>query len=106
MNEGRKNVLVRIEHVVQNDTATCHVYIHGQGLRLGFGLKGLAFFTTIGVALIGSGEFPHQGIATIVAKVNTGDVCIVQSAGAAGLFAVATTCAIERRCLLTSASMA
>jgi hypothetical protein len=92
--EARKDVLCRVEHVVEYNTATSHVDVDGQGLgRLCLGFENLPISGAGG--FVSSGQFPHERVATIVVKVDASNVRVVEGTGSSALLAVTHTGAIE-----------
>lgn len=97
------NVLIRIEHVLENNAATGSVHVDRQRLGLSLGFHDLALVLGSG-GVVGSSKLSHECIATVVVEIHTTNVCVIESAGAASLFAVAPSGSIKRGRLAATAA--
>lgn len=89
------DVLSRVKHVVKNNASTGHVHVDRQRLGLRLGLENLSVRNNASRWLVSSCQLPHEGIATIVVKVDTGNVGVVESTGTGALLVVACASAIK-----------
>lgn len=89
------DVLSRVKHVVENNASAGHVNVDRQWLGLRLGLENLSVRNNASRWLVSSCQLPHEGIAAIVVKVDTGNVGVVESTGAGALLVVACASTVE-----------
>ena len=103
-NSMKRNVLLGIKHIVQDYTATCHVYLDREGFGLSLRFNDRSFVLSAVGGLVRSSKFSHQGITTIIVKVHTSNVSVVQGTGTGCLVVVTAAGSIEARRLRTSST--
>lgn len=91
-------MLLGFKHVVKHNTATRHVDINREWLRLRLGLQDLSLVVAIG-AIVGPGKLSHQRIATVVVKVDARNVRVVEGAGTARFLILSASRPVEGGCL-------
>lgn len=84
------DLLIRVEHVVEDHTAAGHVHINRQRLRLRLGFQNLSLS---GCArwLISSRKFSHKSIPTVIVKIDASHIGVVQSARTSALVVITST---------------
>ena len=91
--KGIGDVLLRIEHVPEQDTSASLVYTDRQWLVLCLGLDdGALLVSTVrfGCRVICTRELPHQRISAIIVEIYSSNICIVKGTSTSSTFFILT----------------
>lgn len=89
---------------MQDHATARHVDIDGERLRLRrLGLEDLSLSLAAGW-LVSSCQLPHEGVSTVIVKVDASDISVIQGTGARALFVIPAAGAIEIGRRLASAA--